>query len=94
MTEIKNNLFGIKWPTGVDMPLNKTQTQTQTFLICVHLNVGITMHLSIKKKTETHWQKVIHSHNSLINCHKIYKEGENWKNNFLLLGWVEHFAIF
>ena len=27
MTEIKNNLFGIKWPTGVDMPLNKTQTQ-------------------------------------------------------------------
>ena len=30
MTEIKNNLFGIKWPTGVDMPLNKTQTQTQT----------------------------------------------------------------
>ena len=24
MTEIKNNLFGIKWPTGVDMPLNKT----------------------------------------------------------------------
>ena len=28
MTEIKNNLFGIKWPTGVDMPLNKTQTQT------------------------------------------------------------------
>ena len=30
MTEIKNNLFGIKWSTGVDMPLNKTQTQTQT----------------------------------------------------------------
>ena len=30
MTEIKNNLFGVKWPTGVDMPLNKTQTQTQT----------------------------------------------------------------
>ena len=29
MTEIQNNLFGIKWPTGVDMPLNKTQTQTQ-----------------------------------------------------------------
>ena len=28
MTEIQNNLFGIKWPTGVDMPLNKTQTQT------------------------------------------------------------------
>ena len=27
MTEIQNNLFGIKWPTGVDMPLNKTQTQ-------------------------------------------------------------------
>ena len=26
MTEIQNNLFGIKWPTGVDMPLNKTQT--------------------------------------------------------------------
>ena len=30
MTEIQNNLFGIKWPTGVDMLLNKTQTQTQT----------------------------------------------------------------
>ena len=29
MTEIQNNLFGIKWPTGVVMPLNKTQTQTQ-----------------------------------------------------------------
>ena len=29
MTEIQNNLFGIKWPTGVDMPLNKTQTQIQ-----------------------------------------------------------------
>ena len=29
MTEIKNNLFGIKWPTRVDMPLYKTQTQTQ-----------------------------------------------------------------
>ena len=28
MTEIQNNLFGIKWPTGVDMLLNKTQTQT------------------------------------------------------------------
>ena len=28
MAEIQNNLFGIKWPTGVDMPLNKTQTQT------------------------------------------------------------------
>ena len=26
MTEIQNNLFSIKWPTGVDMPLNKTQT--------------------------------------------------------------------
>ena len=26
MTEIQNNLFGIKWPTGVDMPLNKIQT--------------------------------------------------------------------
>ena len=23
MTGIQNNLFGIKWPTGVDMPLNK-----------------------------------------------------------------------
>ena len=29
MTEIQNNLFGIKWPAGVDMPLNKTQTQTK-----------------------------------------------------------------
>ena len=28
MTEIQNNLFGIKWPTGVDMRLNKTQIQT------------------------------------------------------------------
>ena len=27
MTKIQNNLFGIKWPTGVDMLLNKTQTQ-------------------------------------------------------------------
>ena len=27
MAEIQNNLFGIKWPTAVDMPLNKTQTQ-------------------------------------------------------------------
>ena len=27
MDEIQNNLFGIKWPTGVAMPLNKTQTQ-------------------------------------------------------------------
>ena len=27
MTEIQNNLFGIKWPIRVDMPLNKTQTQ-------------------------------------------------------------------
>ena len=26
---LQNNLFGIKWPTGVDMPLNKTQIQTQ-----------------------------------------------------------------
>ena len=32
MTEIQNNLFGIKWPTGVDMPLNKTPTQTQVQL--------------------------------------------------------------
>ena len=29
MTEIQNNLFGIKWPTGVDISLNKTQNQTQ-----------------------------------------------------------------
>ena len=28
MTEIQNNLFGIKWPTGIDMPLNKTQTHS------------------------------------------------------------------
>ena len=33
MTEIKNNLFGIKWPRGVDMPLNKTQTQTPVALL-------------------------------------------------------------
>ena len=32
MTEIQNNLFGIKWPIGVDMLLNKTQTQTQLTL--------------------------------------------------------------
>ena len=32
MTEIQNNLFGIKWPTGVDMPLNKTQTQTRNIV--------------------------------------------------------------
>ena len=31
MTEIQNNLFGFKWPTRVDMPLNKTQTQTSLF---------------------------------------------------------------
>ena len=30
MTEIQN-LFGIKRPTGVDMPLNKTQTQIDLF---------------------------------------------------------------
>ena len=39
MTEIQNNLFGIKWPTGVDMPLNKTQTQTQTLNL---QNFGVT----------------------------------------------------
>ena len=31
MTEIQNNFFGIKWPTGVDMLLNKTQTLLYTF---------------------------------------------------------------
>ena len=31
MTEIQNNLFGIKWPTGVDMPLDKTQTQSSVW---------------------------------------------------------------
>ena len=36
MTEIQNNLFGIKWPTGVDMPLNKTQTLI--FLVNKYLN--------------------------------------------------------
>ena len=30
MTEIQNNLFGIKWPTGVDMPLNNNNKKKQT----------------------------------------------------------------
>ena len=42
MTEIKNNLFGIKWPTGVDMPLNKTQTQTQVYSMNAYREFMIT----------------------------------------------------
>ena len=33
MTKIQNNLFDIKWPTGVDMLLDKTQTQTKTITV-------------------------------------------------------------
>ena len=38
MTEIKNNLFGIKWPTGVDMPLNKTQTQSHKSVLTKYIS--------------------------------------------------------
>ena len=68
MTEIKNNLFGIKWPTGVDMPLNKTQTQTQTYY----------KDLKLRKKQQ---QKVTDF--SVVNDYKLaLKSGEEKGINF------------
>ena len=39
MTEIQNNLFGIKWSTGVDMPLNKTPTYAKLNCLAWNRNV-------------------------------------------------------
>ena len=62
MTEIQNDLFGIKWPTGVDMPLNKTQTQTQTQFLSSsgRVDTAVWMHYLDANKTAGEARRQLH----------------------------------